>query len=81
MIGHIAPEAAAGRPLAAVQTGDQIRIDIPDRRIDVDLSDEEIASRLADVEERPPDESSQVLRKYGTLFDSAAVGATTLIED
>ncbi|MFC6874625.1 dihydroxy-acid dehydratase [Halobellus marinus] len=81
MIGHIAPEAASGGPLAAVQTGDQIRIDIPDRRLDVDLSDKEIASRLTSIEKQSSDESSQVLRKYGMLFDSAAVGATTRIED
>ena len=49
MIGHVAPEAGVGGPLAAVQEGDTIVIDTAARRLDVDLSDDEIAKRLANV--------------------------------
>ena len=45
-VGHIAPEAAVGGPIAALQDGDMITLDIPNRRIDVNLSEEEIQSRL-----------------------------------
>ena len=51
-VGHIAPEAAAKGPIAALRTGDMIEIDIPRRRLDVRLSDEEMASRLRDWEPR-----------------------------
>ena len=47
MAGHVAPEAAKGGPIAAVQTGDVINMDITNRRLDVELSDQEIQSRLA----------------------------------
>ena len=43
MIGHVAPEAVKGGPIAAIREGDKITVDIDDRRLDVDLSDEEIA--------------------------------------
>jgi dihydroxy-acid dehydratase len=51
-VGHIAPEAAAKGPIAALRTGDMIEIDIPRRRLDVRLSDEEMASRLRDWQPR-----------------------------
>ena len=47
MVGHVCPEAANGGPLAAVQEGDTIVIDVDSRRLDVELSDDEIAARLA----------------------------------
>ena len=53
MAGHVAPEAVHGGPIAAVRDGDTITIDVPNRRLDVDLSDEEIARRVA-AYERPP---------------------------
>ncbi len=54
MIGHVAPEAAKGGPIAAIQEGDEITVDIDERRIDVDLSDEEIAQRIAKYEAPEP---------------------------
>ncbi|MFB6284937.1 MAG: dihydroxy-acid dehydratase [Halobacteria archaeon] len=77
MIGHIAPEAAVGGPLAAVRDGDSITIDIPNRRLEADLSDDEIEKRLEDWE--PPEKQyrSGVLAKYGETFGSAEYGAIT----
>ena len=74
-IGHVAPEAAVGGPLAAVRDGDTITIDIPDRRIDVDLSADELDTRLAEWSPPQPQYTTGVLAKYATLFGSAAQGA------
>ena len=54
MAGHVAPEAAKGGPIAAVREGDQITLDVKARRVDVDLSDEEIAKRVAEYSSPPP---------------------------
>ena len=54
MIGHVAPEAAKGGPIAAIREGDEITVDIDDRSLDVALSDEEIAKRVADYESPAP---------------------------
>jgi dihydroxy-acid dehydratase len=77
MIGHAAPEAFAGGPLAALEDGDHITIDIPDRRLDVDLTDEELDTRLEDWEQPDPPYPGGVLAKYGSSFGSAANGAVT----
>lgn len=61
---HVAPESAVGGPLAVVRTGDMIRLDVPARRLDVELDDREIARRLA--EWRPP--APRYTRGYGRLF-------------
>ena len=53
MIGHVAPEAAKGGPIAAIREGDRITVDVDARRLDIDLSDEEIARRVAEYE--PPE--------------------------
>ncbi|PQJ35690.1 dihydroxy-acid dehydratase [Salinibacter sp. 10B] len=74
-IGHVAPEAAAGGPIAAVQDGDTIIIDIPERRLEIDLTDEEIEERLDDWSPPAPQYKTGVLAKYATLFGSAAQGA------
>ena len=74
-IGHVAPEAAAGGPIAAVQDGDTILIDIPERRLEIDLTDEEIEERLDDWSPPAPQYKTGVLAKYATLFGSAAQGA------
>jgi dihydroxy-acid dehydratase len=76
-IGHIAPEAAADGPIAALQDGDTVRIDVSERRLDVDLSDEAIESRLAERDHPEPDYTAGVLAKYGEAFGSAANGAVT----
>ncbi|MEF8795942.1 MAG: dihydroxy-acid dehydratase [Salinivenus sp.] len=76
-IGHVAPEAAAGGPIAAVRDGDAVTIDIPDRRIDVALSPAEMEARLADWSPPAPQYTTGVLAKYGALFGSAARGAVS----
>jgi len=77
MAGHVAPEALRGGPIAAVADGDRITIDVASRRIDVDLSQEEIASRVAAYEPPPPIYATGVLAKYAKLVSSAAEGAVT----
>ncbi|MFB6157698.1 MAG: dihydroxy-acid dehydratase, partial [Haloferacaceae archaeon] len=75
-IGHVAPEAYAGGPIAALEDGDTVTIDVDDLELSVDLSDEEIAARLADHDPDPAYEGG-VLAKYGEAFGSAANGAVT----
>jgi dihydroxy-acid dehydratase len=77
MIGHVAPEAFADGPIAAIEDGDRIEIDIAERSMNVDLTDEEIEERLADWSAPEPNYDSGVLAKYGLAFDSAANGAVT----
>jgi dihydroxy-acid dehydratase len=77
MAGHIAPEAVHGGPIAAVRDGDSITIDVPNRRIDVDLPEEEIASRLEGYEPPAAATANGVLAKYAKLVSSASEGAVT----
>src|SRR5690606_3174966 len=63
-IGHIAPEAMVGGPLAVVQEGDMIVVDIEQRTLDVELSAEEIARRRAQWQRPDPHYSSGVMAKY-----------------
>ena len=79
MIGHIAPEASVGGPLAAVRDGDGITIDIAERRLDVHLSDTEVQARLDAWSPPQPAYTTGVLAKYGALFGSAADGAVTQV--
>src|SRR5437660_173442 len=77
MIGHVSPEAARGGPISALQEGDTIVIDIEKRRLDVELSDAEIAARLAHWTESVPHYTSGVFAKYSALVSSASEGAIT----
>ncbi|MEA2292601.1 MAG: dihydroxy-acid dehydratase [Solirubrobacteraceae bacterium] len=77
MAGHVAPEAVKGGPIAAVREGDTVTIDVDRRRIDLDLSDEEIAQRIADYAIPEPQHTTGVLGKYAKLVSSAAEGAVT----
>jgi dihydroxy-acid dehydratase len=77
MAGHVAPEAAAGGPIAAVRDGDTITIDVEDRRLDVDLADDEIERRVAAYERPAQPVSDGVLAKYAKLVSSASEGAVT----
>ncbi len=77
MIGHVAPEALRGGPIAAVQEGDQITIDVDARSLDVALSDEEIAKRVAAYESPEPAYRTGVMAKYAATVSSASVGAVT----
>ncbi len=76
MAGHIAPEAVHGGPIAAVREGDSITIDVDNRRIDLDIPEDEIEARLADYVP-PPIETRGVLGKYAALVSSASEGAVT----
>ncbi|WP_435068963.1 dihydroxy-acid dehydratase [Haloplanus sp. C73] len=75
-IGHVAPEAFVGGPIAALEDGDVVTIDIDTLELSVNLTDEELEARLEnhDVE---PNYTSGVLAKYGQMFDSAENGAVT----
>jgi dihydroxy-acid dehydratase len=80
MVAHVAPEAVREGPIAALATGDQVTIDVDAGRLDMALSDDEIASRVA-AYERPPraDEHIDVaIRKYAKLVGSASEGAVAL---
>ena len=81
-IGHCSPEAAAGGTIGLVRNGDRIRIDIPNRKIDVLLSDEELAKRRAEQDKagwkpsKPrPRKVSAALKAYAMLATSADRGA------
>ena len=80
MIGHVAPEAAAGGPIAALREGDVVVIDIEKRRLDVELSDKEISARLAEWRPPLPRYTSGVFHKYAALVSSASEGAITRAE-
>jgi len=77
MVGHVAPEAARGGPIAALADGDMVVFDIPKRRLDVELSDGEIKKRLAKWREPEPRYKAGVLAKYAALVSSASEGAVT----
>jgi dihydroxy-acid dehydratase len=74
-IGHVSPEAAAGGPIAALQEGDIIEIDIPDNKLNVKLSEAEIRQRLAELPEFEPKIKSGYLARYATMVSSADKGA------
>ncbi len=74
-IGHVSPEAAARGPIAAIEEGDTIKIDIANYRLDVELSDDEIARRLAGLSEFEPKAVSGYLRRYSEKVSSASTGA------
>jgi dihydroxy-acid dehydratase len=75
MAGHVAPEAAKGGPIAALQAGDVIVIDVERRRIDVELSEQDIRARLARWKPPEPRYTTGVMAKYARLVSSAARGA------
>ena len=77
MIGHIAPEAADGGPIAALKTGDTIVVDIKRRRLDVELSAAELKKRLRAVKPPKARYASGVMAKYARLVSSASEGAVT----
>ena len=75
-IGHVSPEAAEGGPIAALKDGDTISINIPARRLDVELSDEEINQRLSSWKPKPPKVFRGYLRRYWYFVQSADRGGT-----
>ncbi len=74
-VGHISPEAAAGGPLGLLREGDIITVDIPGRRIDVRLSEEELARRKAAWVQPPPKVTKGYLVRYASAVTSANTGA------
>ena len=77
MAGHVAPEAAVGGPIGAVNEGDTIIFDIPNRRLDVDIPADEIARRLAARQPLPPRYTHGVFAKYARTVTQADSGAIT----
>jgi dihydroxy-acid dehydratase len=77
MIGHVAPEAALGGPIALVGEGDPITIDVDKRRVDLDVPADELASRLAAWSAPAPRYTRGVMAKYAALVSSASLGAVT----
>jgi dihydroxy-acid dehydratase len=77
MVGHVAPEAVKGGPIAAIREGDEISLDVDARRLDVALSDDEIAKRVAEYESPKPLYTRGVMAKYAATVSSAAQGAIT----
>jgi dihydroxy-acid dehydratase len=77
MVGHLSPEAFVGGPIAAVRDGDTITIDVAAGRVDVDLSDAELAARLRDWRAPAPRYRGGVFAKYAAHVSSAAEGAVT----
>jgi dihydroxy-acid dehydratase len=77
MIGHIAPEAALGGPIAVVEEGDTIVIDVDRKAVDLEVPADVVAQRLAAWTPRPPNYAGGVLAKYAALVGSASQGAVT----
>ena len=77
MAGHVAPEAIRGGPIAAVQDGDEITLDIDTRRLDVDLSEDQIADRIESYRPPEPHYTRGVMAKYAASVSSASEGAVT----
>jgi dihydroxy-acid dehydratase len=76
-VGHVSPEASRGGPIAALQNGDIIVLDVDKRRLDVELTDEELARRLAAWTPPPPRYQTGVMAKYARMVSSASIGAVT----
>ncbi len=74
-IGHVAPEATVGGPIALLKNGDRIRIDIPQKSLEVLLSDSELQSRRAQWQARPPRITHGVMARYAEMVASASQGA------
>jgi dihydroxy-acid dehydratase len=77
MAGHVAPEAVKGGPIAAIREGDEITFDVDARHLDLALSDEEIARRVAEYQSPEPPYRRGVMAKYAATVSSASQGAVT----
>ena len=80
-IGHVSPEAAVGGPIALVEEGDTIRINIPECRLELAVSDEELARRKAEWKPRKPNITTGYLARYARMVTSANRGAVLEIPD
>ena len=77
MVGHVAPEAAHGGPIAALREGDAVTFDVENRKLEVALSDAQIEDRLKDWKDPQPRYETGVFAKYAALVSSASEGAIT----
>ena len=77
VVGHVAPEAAAGGPLAVVRNGDRISINADTKTIDLDVPEGELDERLRNWTPRRPNATRGLLAKYAKLVSSASLGAVT----
>src|SRR5207253_236190 len=77
MLGHVSPEAAAGGPIAAVNDGDTISIDVDARKIDLEITAQELQRRMRDFKPPAPRYRTGVFAKYAALVSSAEEGAIT----
>ena len=77
MVGHVAPEAAVGGPIALLQEGDIVTLDIPGRQLNVKISEEELTDRQSKWKPIPPNYTTGALAKYAKLVSSASTGAVT----
>ena len=77
-IGHVSPEAAVGGPIALVEEGDIIKINIPECRLDLAVSDEELARRKAEWKPREPKIKTGYLARYASLVTSGNRGAVLI---
>ena len=77
MVGHVTPEAAVGGPIALINEGDEITLDIPARQLNVKLTEEQLTDRRANWTPKPPNYTSGALAKYAKLVSSASEGAVT----
>ena len=74
-IGHVSPEAAVGGPIALVEEGDVIKIDIPNMTLNVDLTEEELNARAAKWQPREPKVTTGYLARYASMVTSGNRGA------
>jgi dihydroxy-acid dehydratase len=74
-IGHISPEAAVGGPIALIKNGDKLKIDVPNRKLHLDVSEQEMAKRKAAWRPLPPKVTTGYLSRYAKLVTSADKGA------
>ncbi len=77
MVGHVAPEAASGGPIGLLAEGDIITLDIPNRRLDLQVTEEEMATRKSNWQPLEPKYTTGVFAKYAKLVSSASEGAVT----
>ena len=79
-IGHISPEAAVGGPIALVEEGDLIRINIPETKLELVVSDEELERRRANWQPREPKVTTGYLARYASMVTSGNRGAVREIQ-
>jgi dihydroxy-acid dehydratase len=77
LAGHVTPEAARGGPIAAVREGDTVTFDIPGRKLTLEISDDELTTRLGEWKSPAPKYRHGVFAKYAALVSSASQGAIT----